>query len=62
MSLLQPTYEVTRVIVTVSTGVCQPKQRPYELNLSGVKLVMQSVVKEPPTFRGDNSDTFSVHE
>lgn len=37
-------------------------QRPSELNLSGVKLVMQSDVKEPPIFRGDSSDKCSVHE
>lgn len=29
---------------------------PSELNLSGVKLVMQSDIKEPSVFRGDGSD------
>lgn len=32
------------------------------LNLTGVKLVMQSDVREPPVYRGDGSDKLSVHE
>lgn len=40
----------------------RPEQRPTELNLSGMKLVMQSDVKEPPIFRGDGSDKYSVRE
>lgn len=32
------------------------------LNLTGVKLVMQSDVREPPVYRGDGSDRLSVHE
>nr|XP_021329869.1 uncharacterized protein LOC110437873 [Danio rerio]XP_021329871.1 uncharacterized protein LOC110437873 [Danio rerio] len=32
------------------------------LNLTGVKLVMQSEVREPPVFRGDGTDKFTVHE
>lgn len=32
------------------------------LNLSGVRLVMQSDVKEPPVFTGDSSDKCSVRE
>ena len=32
------------------------------LNLTGVKLVMQSDVREPPVYRGDGSDKHSVHE
>lgn len=32
------------------------------LNLSGVRLVMQSDVKEPPVFRGDSNDKCSVRE
>lgn len=47
---------------SVSTEVHKSEQRPSELNLSGVKLVMQSDVKEPQIFRGDNSDKCSVHE
>lgn len=35
---------------------------PSELNLSGVKLVMQSDIKEPPVFKGDGSDKCSVNE
>ncbi|KAK0154900.1 hypothetical protein N1851_002792 [Merluccius polli] len=46
----------------MSPGVYKPEQTPTELNLSGVKLVMQSDVKEPPVFRGDNSDKCSVRE
>lgn len=47
---------------SVSPGISKSEQRPTELNLSGVKLVMQSDVKEPPVFRGDNSDKCSVRE
>lgn len=32
------------------------------LNLTGVKLVMQSEAKEPPVYRGDGSDKLGVHE
>lgn len=35
---------------------------PPELNLTGVKLVMQADVKEPPHFRGDETDKYTVHE
>ncbi|KAL1268822.1 hypothetical protein QQF64_034185 [Cirrhinus molitorella] len=30
--------------------------------MTGVKLVMQSDVKEPPSFRGDGTDKLSIHE
>ncbi len=32
------------------------------LNLTGVRLVMQSDAKEPPVYRGDSSDKLGVHE
>lgn len=32
------------------------------LDLSQVQLVSHSKVKEPPTFRGDDTDTVDVHE
>lgn len=37
-------------------------EQPSEMSLSNVKLVMQSDAKEPPIFRGDGSDKFTVHE
>lgn len=39
-------------------------QTPNDLthNLSGIRLVMQDNVKEPPSFRGDASDKLSVYE
>lgn len=40
----------------------RPEQGHSGLNLSGVRLVMQSDVKEPPVFRGDSSDKCSVRE
>lgn len=46
----------------MSTKASKAEQGPPELNLSGVKLVLQSDVKEPPVFRGDGSDKFSIHE
>lgn len=45
-----------------SIGADQPLTDSPLLNLTGVKLVMQSDVKEPPCFRGDGSDKHSVHE
>lgn len=33
-----------------------------EMTLPNVKVVMQSEAKEPPIFRGDSSDKFTVHE
>ena len=40
----------------------QNPEQPSEVNLSNVKLVMRSDAKEPPIFRGDESDKFTVHE
>ncbi|KAK6488047.1 hypothetical protein HHUSO_G9392, partial [Huso huso] len=45
-----------------SIGADQPLTDSPLLNLTGVKLVMQSDVKEPPCFRGDGSDKHLVHE
>lgn len=36
--------------------------QPSEMTLPNVKVVMQSDAKEPPIFRGDSSDKFTVHE
>lgn len=36
--------------------------QPSEMTLPNVKVVMQSDIKEPPIFRGDSSDKFTVHE
>lgn len=47
---------------SMPTETSKAEQGPPELNLSGVKLVLQSDVKEPPVFRGDGSDKFSIHE
>lgn len=41
---------------------CGNLERPTEMTLSNVKLVMQSDVKEPPIFRGDGSDKLTVQE
>lgn len=47
---------------SVPTENSTPTHGHSELNLSGVKLVMQSDVKEPPVFRGDSSDKCPVRE
>ncbi len=47
---------------TRSLGAGQSFSEAPSLNLTGVKLVMQSEVREPPVFRGDGTDKFSVHE
>lgn len=47
---------------SVSAEFVKSEHVPPELNLSGMKLVMQSDVKEPPVFRGDSSDGCSVRE
>lgn len=36
--------------------------QPSEMTLPDVKVVMESDAKEPPIFRGDSSDKFTVHE
>lgn len=36
--------------------------QPSEMTLPNVKVVIESDVKEPPIFRGDSSDKFTVHE
>ena len=45
-----------------STQVEQSPADSRTLNLTGVKLVIQSDVKEPPSFHGDGSDKVSIHE
>lgn len=47
---------------TSSSGVEQSFSEIPSLNLTGVKLVMQSEAKEPPVFRGNGADKCSVHE
>lgn len=47
---------------TRSLSAGQSFSEAPSLNLTGVKLVMQSEVREPPVFRGDGTDKFSVHE
>lgn len=43
-------------ITSVNVGEGHP-----ELNLTGLKLVMQADVQEPPHFRGDGTDKHTVH-
>uniref|UniRef100_A0A1A7ZVK1 CCHC-type domain-containing protein n=1 Tax=Nothobranchius furzeri TaxID=105023 RepID=A0A1A7ZVK1_NOTFU len=43
-------------------NVDQPSGEPTYLNLTGAKLVIQPDVKEPPLFRGDGSDKYTIHE
>lgn len=38
------------------------EQGHSDLNMTGVKLVMKTDVKEPPYFRGDGTDKHTVHE
>lgn len=52
----------TSTAQTRSLGADQSFSEAPSLNLTGVKLVMQSEAKEPPVFRGDGTDKFSVHE
>lgn len=47
---------------TRSLGAGQSFSEAPSLNLTGVKLVMQSEAKDSPAFRGDGTDKFSVHE
>ncbi|XP_054880620.1 uncharacterized protein LOC129355094 [Poeciliopsis prolifica] len=44
------------------SSVGQSQSEPTYLNLTGAKLVLQPDVKEPPTFRGDGSDKYTVGE
>lgn len=45
-----------------STYSVHSPEQPSEVTLSNVKLVMHSDAREPPIFRGDVSDKFTVHE
>ncbi|KAL1268812.1 hypothetical protein QQF64_034175 [Cirrhinus molitorella] len=45
-----------------SVGLEPPSADSHSLTMTGVKLVMQSDVKEPPSFRGDGTDKLSIHE
>lgn len=48
-----------------SDGSSQFNNKPpqaLDMSLSNVRLVMQPDVKEPPVYRGDGSDKFTVHE
>lgn len=44
---------------TISTDI---PDKSSDMSQSNVKFVMQSDAKEPPIFRGDGSDRFTVHE
>ncbi|KAL7880622.1 hypothetical protein SRHO_G00028760 [Serrasalmus rhombeus] len=52
--------EIDKATPVQGLGANQSITDPHSLNLSGVRLVMQSDVKEPPVFRGDESDRFTV--
>ncbi|KAL7839946.1 hypothetical protein SRHO_G00266040 [Serrasalmus rhombeus] len=54
--------EIEKATPVQGLGANQSITEPHSLNLSGVRLVMQSDVKEPPVFRGDESDRFTVRE
>ncbi|KAL1252258.1 hypothetical protein QQF64_020054 [Cirrhinus molitorella] len=45
-----------------SVGLEPPSADSHSLTMTGVKLVMQCDVKEPPSFRGDGTDKLSIHE
>lgn len=45
-----------------NVGLETPSAESHSLNMTGVKLVMHSDVKEPPSFRGDGTDKLSIHE
>ena len=45
-----------------NTESSRPTEQPAEMTLPNVNVVMQSDRKEPPIFRGDSSDKFTVHE
>ena len=46
----------------VQYGADQTAGEPTYVNLTGARLVMQADVKEPPVFRGDGSDKFTVDD
>lgn len=57
-----PEEKVDNVTPVQGLATNQSLTDPHSLNLSGVRLVLQSDVKEPPVFRGDESDRLTVHE
>ena len=46
----------------IQYGADQTAGEPTYVNLTGARLVMQADVKEPPVFRGDGSDKFTVDD
>ncbi|XP_073727747.1 uncharacterized protein [Misgurnus anguillicaudatus] len=54
--------EENRGAYTQGLGTSKTFSEIPSLNLTGVRLVMQSEAKEPPVYRGDASDKISVHE
>lgn len=51
-----------KVTNSQSAGLEPPLADSHSLTTAGVKLVMQSNMKEPPSFRGDGTDKLSIHE
>lgn len=51
-----------KVTNSQSVGLEPPSADSHSLTMTGVKLVMQTDVKELPSFRGDGTDKLSIHE
>ncbi len=51
-----------KVTNSQSVGLESLSADSNSLTMTGVKLVMQSDVKEPPSFRGDGTYKLSIHE
>lgn len=45
-----------------NTDSIRTPEQPSEMTLPNVRVVMQNDAREPPIFRGDGSDKFTVHE
>ncbi len=60
--LMKGNEKEEKVTNSQSVGLESLSTDTNSLTMTGVKLVMQSDVKEPPSFRGDGTDKLSIHE
>lgn len=60
--LMKGSENEERMTSSQNVGLEPLSADPHSLTMTGVKLVMQSDVKEPPSFRGESTDKLSIHE
>lgn len=61
-TLISPGLSNIRCCRDGGSSVPQPPMETSQSNLLGGRLVLQCDVKEPPIFRGEDSDKFAIHD